>query len=69
MLAHVVFFKLMAIPMLTAFAVAFPGWQLLMDGMMADYAHWAAAEEHQMPAAKGSSSIPSSPSQLTTVLS
>jgi hypothetical protein len=63
------FFKLMAMPMLTPFVVAFPGCQPLMDGMMANYMHWCAVEENLMPtqASAGcrSASISSSPGQLS----
>ncbi len=39
------FFKLMAIPMLVPFVLAFPGCQPFLDGLMANYSYWCSAEE------------------------
>lgn len=52
------FFKLMAMPLFTAFVVAFPGCQPLLDGMMANFIHWCTMEDVCLTPARPSVSLP-----------
>ncbi|BDA49607.1 probable cAMP-specific 3',5'-cyclic phosphodiesterase 4C at C-terminar half [Coccomyxa sp. Obi] len=52
------FFKLMAMPLFTAFVVAFPGCEPLLDGMMANFIHWYTMEDVCLIPARPSVSLP-----------
>lgn len=53
------FFKLMAMPLFTAFVVAFPGCQPLLDGMMGNFLHWSSLEEVCLTPGRQTVSLPS----------
>lgn len=48
----------MAMPLFTAFVVAFPGCQPLLDGMMANFIHWCTMEDVCLTPARPSMSLP-----------